>query len=345
MRTQIIQLTLISLFLFIELPANTLSEDPVIGYRGYLPYGWVTTNENDSSRVFIDTSESQKRSAVCYVTRFSLDGQSPQDWTRSFFIAQKMIYDYSAYYFSHVVYYDSSSVVKQQSSWAPEIFARCYSSDTSDLSWDEYVYYTAINGYGYEFLAIGDTTDMETNIDFYSDFLHGLILKNGQSNSSNFLLSNLETTPQIQFTENFTSSIGKYFATVGIGTDKMSIVPFLDDPNASIKIQGNTSRSGVESNDVSLIVGENSITLDVTAADNTSIKTYSLMITRLSTEISVRRPLIKLSRGSNTPSMVFDLSGRRIFSRSPEIVRQISPGMYIYKTGKIDPNEKKVLLK
>jgi hypothetical protein len=333
------------LFLFIKLPANTLSEDPVIGYRGYLPSGWVKTTENDSSRVFIDTSESQKHTAVCYVTRFSLDGQSPQDWTRSFFIAQKMLFDYSAYYFSNVVYYDSSSVVKHQSSWAPEIFARCYSSDTSDLTWDEYVYYTAINGFGYEFLAIGDTTDMETNIDFYSDFLHGLILKNGQTNSSNFLLSNLETTPQITFSENFTSSIGKYFSTVGIGTDKISIVPFLDDLNASIKIQGNTARSGVESNAVSLLVGDNSITIEVTAADNTSIKTYSLMITRLSTEISVRRPSIKLSRGVSIPAMVFDLSGKKIHSRTSEIERLVSPGMYIYKTGKIDQNEKKLFLK
>ena len=345
MSVLVVQLALFSLFLFTSLTANSLTDDSVIGFRGYLPTGWVKTTENDSSRVFTDTSQSQKHTAICYITRYSLGSQSPEEWTRLFFIAQKMLFDYQAYYFSRIIYYDSSSVVKQQSSWAPEIFARCFSSDTSDLAWDEYVYYTAKNGFGYEFLVLGDTTDMEINIDFYSDLLHGLIIKNGLSNSSNFLLSNLETTPQILFSQDFTSSIGKYTGKLGIGTDKITIRPFLDDISASVKINGTYATSGIESTALPLSVGNNTITLEVTAADKTSVKTYSFIITRLSTELSVKHPLIKQSqRGSSSPIIV-DLSGKKLGSRSPEIDRRVSPGMYIYKTGINNQREKKLFLK
>jgi|GEM_PF-3592155 len=326
----IFSVTSLVIFLLFNVSANTLIDNQSLNYRCYLPSGWTMTIEDDSTHSFSDTSSSSNYGAICFITRYSLDGQTPQDWTRSFFIAQKMIYEYSLYYFSEVIYFDSSANAKQQAAWAPEIFARCYSSDTNTYAWNEYIFYTAINDYGYEFLVLGDTTDIETNIDYYSNFLHSIIINNGLSASSNFLLSDLELSPAISLTPSFTPSISSYTAAVGLNFDKISLRPVADNSQAIIKVQNNTVNSGSTVSDIPLNVGLNTISINVTAPDNISVKTYTLFIDRLSADISVKHPMIRKTISNSSAIRAYDLRGKKLNPNLIEKTSGFAHGMYIY---------------
>lgn len=329
---------------FQSLSESLLISDPSFAYRGYLPSGWIKIIENDSTQKMFDSSANGIFSAICYITKYSLDGETPQDWTRSFFIAQKMLYDFSAYYFSSIMYYDSSSNARHQSCWAPELYARCYSSDTFDLAWDEYVYYTAINGYGYEFFVIGDTAEMDKNVDLYRDFLHGLIISNGSSKSSNYLLSNLRTNPQIQLSPSFSPSFGYYFSTVGVGVDKISFTAVTDDMNASIEVQNRVIGSGISSEIVPLNIGENIFEIQVTAQDLVSIKTYTIEITRLPNEISVKHFINRQLQPVRNTTDLYDLTGKRFNSIHRNRSEMIAPGLYISKSLS-NQNKKKLIIR
>ncbi len=345
MATKIVSIICFVLVLsFQSLCENYLISDPSFAYRGYLPSGWIKIVENDSTQKMFDSSANGNFSAVCYITKYSLDGETPQDWTRSFFIAQKMLYDFSAYYFSSIMYYDSSSNAKHQSSWAPEIYTRCYSSDTFDLAWDEYVYYTAINGYGYEFFVIGDTAEMDKNVDLYRDFLHGLILSNGSSKSSNYLLSDLRIIPQIQLSPSFSPSFGYYISTVGIGIDKISFTPVADDINASIKIQNKAINSGINSENFVLNIGENIFEIQVTAQDQLSTKTYTLEITRLPNEISVKHFTNRQLQPVRNAGDFYDLTGKKFKSIHMNKSKMIAPGLYINQSLS-NQNKKKLIIR
>lgn len=317
---------------FVNISANTLVENQALGLRCYLPSGWEMTVENDTVLSFTNSTDTNY-GAICLLTRHSLDGETPTDWTRSFFIAQKMLYDYSVQNFSRIIFYDSSVNSKQQNSWAPAMYTRCVNADTVDYTWDEYVYFTSINGYGYEFCVLGDTSDMERNIDYYSDFLHGIIINNGTTASSNFLLSNLTVSPTISFTPQFTPSVGSYSATVGLSVDKISICPVLDDPQAKMTVQGNSSSSGTTVSDIPLAIGENTVTINVTAPDNQSLKSYTFSINRLNTDISVKRQVIRKAFPAGRNIAAYDLRGKKININYLEKSSGFARGIYIYNNG------------
>lgn len=334
---------IVSLFVSV-LSANTLVSDQNLKLHGYIPNGWVFYTDNDTLTM-ADTSKEQKYNSFLYITRYSLNGETPDDWTRSFFIAQKMSYDYSLHSFSSVIFFDTSSNSKHQSAWAPQIYSRCSSADTAKIAWDEYIYFTSINGYGYEFLAIGDTTDMISNIGDYMDILHGIIIDNGQPESSNFLLSDLKTAPLIQFTPLFSPAIGTYTSTVGADIDKVNFTATADQNNASISINNVTVLSGQQSASQNLAIGNNTVTIKVVAQDGTSEKNYLFTIMRLSTSIAVKPLLQRGQRSKNLNPIIFNLCGKKISTINNDGFKANVPGLYIYNNVMKETAEKRMLVK
>jgi len=94
------------------------------------------------------------------------------------------------------------------------------------------------------------------------------------ANLSNLQLSNGVLSPA------FTQTTTNYTAIAA--TSIIKVIPTADDVNATIKVNGTTVASGSASASIPLLVGDNTITTVVTALDGTTIKTYTIKVTRLS---------------------------------------------------------------
>ena len=73
----------------------------------------------------------------------------------------------------------------------------------------------------------------------------------------------------------FSGSVYAYTATVADTTDSITVTPTLTDTKASVTVNGKDA-----SQPVSLTVGENTITVKVTAEDGTTTQTYTVTVTR-----------------------------------------------------------------
>ena len=78
----------------------------------------------------------------------------------------------------------------------------------------------------------------------------------------------------------FGSGTLAYVATVPYATASITVTPTATQANAVITIQGNTVASGSSSSALALAVGNNTIAVVVSAADGSSVTTYTLSITR-----------------------------------------------------------------
>jgi LPXTG-motif cell wall-anchored protein len=83
----------------------------------------------------------------------------------------------------------------------------------------------------------------------------------------------------VSFNESFDPSTTEYLATVSNSTDNITITPVLSDSSATLTVNGFAHDSGTAKT-VSLVVGSNTITIEVTAADGLTIKVYSINVTR-----------------------------------------------------------------
>jgi len=98
--------------------------------------------------------------------------------------------------------------------------------------------------------------------------------------SNNAYLSNL-TISGGTLSPIFSKNNGSYTDTVANGVISVTVTPTLNNPNASIKVNGVTVVSGTASADIPLNVGNNTIATVVTAQDGTTHKTYTVTIKRL----------------------------------------------------------------
>ena len=103
-----------------------------------------------------------------------------------------------------------------------------------------------------------------------------------------------------------------YTATVSNETVSIRITPTLDDPTATVKINGIPVTNGNASESINLTVGSNTITTEVTAQDSTSIKAYTLTVIRAA---SSNADLSVLTLNSGTLSPVF-VSGTTAYTAS-----------------------------
>ena len=81
-------------------------------------------------------------------------------------------------------------------------------------------------------------------------------------------------------TPGFQPGVLNYTADVTNATDTITVTPTATDPNATIMVNGNHVDSGTASQAFPLAVGENTISIEVTAADTTTSTTYVLKVTR-----------------------------------------------------------------
>ena len=78
----------------------------------------------------------------------------------------------------------------------------------------------------------------------------------------------------------FAAGTTSYAATVPNAVDSITVTPTVADAGATVKVNGNTAASGAAFGPVALNVGSNTITVEVTAQDGTTTKTYTLAATR-----------------------------------------------------------------
>jgi len=76
------------------------------------------------------------------------------------------------------------------------------------------------------------------------------------------------------------SDLSTFTATVGFAVSSISARIVGNDSAASITLNGSTIVSGVDSTPISLAVGENTLTITITAEDGLTTKTYTLLVTR-----------------------------------------------------------------
>ncbi|MFY7964334.1 MAG: LamG-like jellyroll fold domain-containing protein, partial [Chitinophagaceae bacterium] len=103
--------------------------------------------------------------------------------------------------------------------------------------------------------------------------------------STNANLSTLITTPTTTLTPAFTANTIAYTTTVANSTTTITVTPTREQANASIEVRVNGGAyaavtSGSASGNLSLNVGTNTIDVRVTAQDGTTIKTYTITVTR-----------------------------------------------------------------
>ncbi len=102
------------------------------------------------------------------------------------------------------------------------------------------------------------------------------VTRAGNSDAS---LSNL-TAGGATLAPAFASTTHTYGATVPYTTGSITLTPTVNDPNATVKVNGTTVASGSASNAIALNVGLNNITTVVTAQNGTTTQTYTAAVTR-----------------------------------------------------------------
>ena len=100
-----------------------------------------------------------------------------------------------------------------------------------------------------------------------------------RASSSNANLSNL-TLSAAALNEPFNSNTTSYTANVSNATTSTTVTPTVQEPNASVKVNGVSVPSGNPSGPIALNVGPNPINVVVTAQDGTTMKTYTVVVTR-----------------------------------------------------------------
>jgi len=96
--------------------------------------------------------------------------------------------------------------------------------------------------------------------------------------SSNAKLSSIILSEDI-LTPEFSSDTTEYTATVANSVYSVTVTPVAIDSNAVIRVNGKIVTSGSVSDEISLKVGANTITVEVEAQDGTTI-TYRIIVTR-----------------------------------------------------------------
>jgi gliding motility-associated-like protein len=101
----------------------------------------------------------------------------------------------------------------------------------------------------------------------------------------------------------FASGTTVYTASVGNATTGITLTPTGSDANAVIKVNGTTVATGTSSLLLPLVVGNNNITVQLTAEDGVTIKTYTITVTRAASAVST---LAALTTSAGPINPVFD---------------------------------------
>jgi hypothetical protein len=171
------------LILLVSIQTITFSvtvSDSKIGYSVDLPQHWVRDIDTVNQHTFFYTSNAYGSFISIEMTDFAKDTiyKTPLQWTKAHFLAYLLTIRSTVSSFGvpmsdpygSVVFYDSSSST-QSGLKSMELFAQFSSLVSSSGNWDEFVKYVAVNKKGYEIYVLGDTADMNKNIEFYIDLI------------------------------------------------------------------------------------------------------------------------------------------------------------------------------
>ncbi len=78
----------------------------------------------------------------------------------------------------------------------------------------------------------------------------------------------------------FDSDTYAYAVSVANGVTSLTVTPTTDNTNAAVTVNGTAVASGAASDPISLAVGQNTITVEVTAQDGATTQTYTATVTR-----------------------------------------------------------------
>ncbi len=101
----------------------------------------------------------------------------------------------------------------------------------------------------------------------------------------------------------FAAGTTSYTATVSNATTSLTATPTVADANATVTVNGTAVTSGNASGSIALAVGDNTVTVVVTAQDGTTTKTYTVVVTRAA---SSNADLSQLTLSAGTLSPTFD---------------------------------------
>jgi hypothetical protein len=90
----------------------------------------------------------------------------------------------------------------------------------------------------------------------------------------------------------FASGTIAYTASVNNATTSITLTPTRAEANATITVNGTAVASGAASGNITLTVGANVITTIVTAQDGTTLKTYTLTVTRAKADQTITFPAL-----------------------------------------------------
>jgi hypothetical protein len=109
----------------------------------------------------------------------------------------------------------------------------------------------------------------------------------------------------------FASDTISYLSSVSNATTSITATPTRSEPNATIEIRINggtytSVNSGTASGSLALNIGSNSIEIRVTAQDGSTLKTYTVSVTRAAASLSNNANLSNLTLSTGTLSPTFD---------------------------------------
>ncbi|MGE6228489.1 cadherin-like beta sandwich domain-containing protein [Paenibacillus chitinolyticus] len=129
---------------------------------------------------------------------------------------------------------------------------------------------------------------------------NGLMLTQYNTFSTNANLSNL-TLSAGMLNPGFASGTTDYNASVPNGVANINVTPTVADGTATVKVNGSSVASGNPSS-VSLNVGVNTVSVEVTAQDGMTKKTYTVSVTRAAASSNADLSNLTLSEGTLNPS-------------------------------------------
>jgi hypothetical protein len=130
----------------------------------------------------------------------------------------------------------------------------------------------------------------------YSIFMAGSVLAAPGDANLNSLTINFGT-----LTPSFSPTIYSYTASVANNVSFVTVTPTAFSDNATITVNGTQVTSGQPSGNISLSVGSNTISVEVTAQE-TPKQTYTITVTRLSNDATLSN--LTISSGTLAPSFV-----------------------------------------
>jgi peptidoglycan/xylan/chitin deacetylase (PgdA/CDA1 family) len=128
------------------------------------------------------------------------------------------------------------------------------------------------------------------------------IVPSTNANLSNLVLSSGSLSPA------FVSGTTTYTQSVANAVTSLTVTPTVADATASIKVNGATVASGSASGSISLALGDTVINTVVTAQDGTTIKSYTVTVTRAAPSTNANLSGLAFSAGVLTPAFAPDIT-------------------------------------